>query len=226
MTEHEERDPELYALMPLDTQQGPALRNRPDRNAALVESALAEWQAPALASRRSPWATLAMAASILLGVGLAARALYVRVTDEPQQAASVSQSAAPLPAPRSTPAVEAKARDVVHPVREEPSAVETRKARQRGSEDWLKRGNRLRAEGRFQDAVTAYSRVVREDNGASAYVARVAAGSLKLEHLNDPRGAQALFLAAQKQFPGGSLEVEIERGLAQASRRLLGSDAP
>jgi hypothetical protein len=54
----------------------------------------------------------------------------------------------------------------------------------------------------------------------SAYVARVAAGSIRLDHLGDARGALQLFREAVAARPGGALEIEARQGIARSWRKL------
>lgn len=86
--------------------------------------------------------------------------------------------------------------------------------------DLLREANALRGQGAFPAAERLYLRVVREHpRSGSAYVANVAAASLRLERLNNPRGALALYRTALRDNPSGSLAPEIRRGIAIAARR-------
>jgi len=87
--------------------------------------------------------------------------------------------------------------------------------------DLLARANQLRAQGRFRRAESVYRAAARAGRGSlTAYVAQVAAGGIRLDHLNDPRGARDAYLAARRAQPGGPLDVEVQQGLATAARQL------
>ena len=91
----------------------------------------------------------------------------------------------------------------------------------RAPEDWLVEGNRLRAERRWAKADDAYTRAAQHaPNTQTAYVARVASGAVRLEHLGDARGALARYRAAQEQLPRGALAEEILWGIVEAERAL------
>jgi TolA-binding protein len=91
----------------------------------------------------------------------------------------------------------------------------------RAPEDWLVEGNRLRAERRWAKADDAYTRAAQHaPNTQTAYVARVASGAVRLEHLGDARGALARYRAAQEQLPHGALAEEILWGIVEAERAL------
>ncbi|MFY2562705.1 tetratricopeptide repeat protein [Corallococcus terminator] len=88
-------------------------------------------------------------------------------------------------------------------------------------EDLLRRANEHRATGQWKAAEALYLRVIRTDpRGMSAYVARVASGSLRLEHLGDARGALRQYQEAQRGWPGGVLEEEASHGVTEALRAL------
>jgi TolA-binding protein len=54
----------------------------------------------------------------------------------------------------------------------------------------------------------------------AAYVARVAAASLELEHLSNPLKARKLFEVALQGRPKGALDLEARQGLSVALRDL------
>jgi tetratricopeptide (TPR) repeat protein len=101
------------------------------------------------------------------------------------------------------------------------SRAEEPRASTRAPEDWLVEGNRLRAERRWAKADDAYTRAaLHAPNTQTAYVARVASGAVRLEHLGDARGALARYRAAQEQLPRGALAEEILWGIVEAERAL------
>ncbi|AKF83800.1 hypothetical protein MFUL124B02_38055 [Myxococcus fulvus 124B02] len=88
-------------------------------------------------------------------------------------------------------------------------------------EDLLRRANAHRATGQWKAAEALYLRVIRaEPQGMSAYVARVASGALRLEHLGDARGALRQYQEALNGWPGGLLEEEASHGVTEALRAL------
>ncbi|QQR47174.1 tetratricopeptide repeat protein [Myxococcus xanthus] len=93
-------------------------------------------------------------------------------------------------------------------------------------EDLLLKANELRSEGRWKEAEALYLRVIRaEPSSLASYVARVASGSLRLEHLGDARGALRQFKAALRVQPRGVLDQEAQHGIAEAHRVLGNRDA-
>ncbi|MCA9574100.1 MAG: hypothetical protein R3B40_03035 [Polyangiales bacterium] len=87
--------------------------------------------------------------------------------------------------------------------------------------DLLREANALRGQSQFAAAERLYVRVAREHPGSSsAYVAKVAAASLRLERLGNARGALSLYRAALRESPNGSLVQEVRRGIALSHRRL------
>jgi|GEM_PF-3162524 len=99
-------------------------------------------------------------------------------------------------------------------------ALTTRRALS-APEDLLQKANQLRAAGRFRDAAQTYSLVYdRFPKSQAAYVARVAAGSLELEHLSNPLEARKLFESALQDRPKGALDLEARQGLSVALRDL------
>ncbi|MFP2958699.1 tetratricopeptide repeat protein [Myxococcus sp. 1LA] len=93
-------------------------------------------------------------------------------------------------------------------------------------EDLLLKANGLRSEGRWKEAESLYLRVIRaEPSSLASYVARVASGSLRLEHLGDAPGALRQFKAALRLHPRGVLDQEAQHGIAEAHRVLGNRDA-
>ncbi|AKQ67167.1 hypothetical protein A176_004079 [Myxococcus hansupus] len=96
----------------------------------------------------------------------------------------------------------------------------------RAAEDLLLKANGLRSKGQWKEAESLYLRVIRaQPSSLAAYVARVASGSLRLEHLGDARGALLQFKAALRLQPRGVLDQEAQHGLAEAHRVLGDRDA-
>ena len=77
------------------------------------------------------------------------------------------------------------------------------------------------AAGRFREAAQTYSLVYdRFPKTQAAYVSRVAAASLELEHLSNPLKARKLFESALQERPKGALDLEARQGLSTALRDL------
>lgn len=210
-------DPELAARFELDAGAGPAPRLGAQRAAEMVHRAL-DAASPALgsgASARAARPVWTVRTLVATGAGIAlvggAAALYERYaapdagpahTAPMQSGAPAGLEATDTPAPASAPT--------------DPSVPATSPG-----DDLLKHANRLRARADFGSAERLYTRVFVEHPGSlAAYVARVAAASIRLEHLGDARGARALLHEALREQPGGSLDLEIHSGLAKAARVL------
>lgn len=87
------------------------------------------------------------------------------------------------------------------------------------ADDLLRRANALRSQRRWGEAERAYVEVTSAHSAThAAYVARVAAAALRLEHLGDAAGAARLYRAAIAH--GGALDAEARHGLARAYARL------
>jgi tetratricopeptide (TPR) repeat protein len=135
----------------------------------------------------------------------------VTAQEPPAPAASIAQGTT-QPQPEVTAAASAKTQ-AVQPAHAETGAGHV--------QDLLRRANRLRGEGQYRSAERTYLRVVAQSpSGAPAYSARVAAGALRIERLNDPRGALQLYADALRISPSGALSPEIHEGMAQAYRKL------
>lgn len=88
-------------------------------------------------------------------------------------------------------------------------------------EDLMKQANEQRRARRWPAAEALYQRVMTEHPGTSAaYVAAIAAASIRLDHLGDPRGALALYRSALRRGPDRALAEEARWGVAEAHRAL------
>ncbi|ADO70806.1 tetratricopeptide repeat protein [Stigmatella aurantiaca] len=236
MSHFKQDDEEPWDLLsPLDDRSGPARRISRQKAADMVRAALdAAEQTPPPSrpvSRRWPRAawvggSILVAAAAVAGIG--------RLMGEPPPAPP-SAGESPMPADVSPPAApEAPAPAHVEPPPEEaredtqealpppePPRKESRPARILAPEDLLRMANAHRIAGRWKEAEALYQRVIRaHPKGMSAYVARVASGSLRLEHLGDARGALRQFQEALRQQPNGVLSHEASHGVAEAWRAL------
>lgn len=89
----------------------------------------------------------------------------------------------------------------------------------------MKQANEQRRARQWQAAEALYQRVMREHPGTSAaYVAAIAAASIRLDHLGDARGALRLYQSALASGVNRALAEEARWGLAEA-HRALGDDA-
>ncbi|MBZ4408665.1 hypothetical protein ACJ2CR_33155 [Myxococcus faecalis] len=132
-------------------------------------------------------------------------------------AAARAQSVPPGPEGVAPQVPDAVALESITPVKPRMSAPSAAPA----PEDLLRRANAHRATGQWKAAEALYLRVIRaEPQGMSAYVARVASGALRLEHLGDARGALRQYQEALKGWPGGLLEEEASHGVTEALRAL------
>ncbi|RYZ34094.1 MAG: tetratricopeptide repeat protein [Myxococcaceae bacterium] len=217
-------------LRPLDDESGPARRLSRQRSSALVaaalEAALQPGTPPTPSRRRRPPVWL-MAGAALVFTGAAAAAVWrlsrpepsppgvlTPGVPEPTQVATLEPVRLPEPEPAPTePFV------IEHPRPSRPAAGVTREASR--PEDLLRQANALRTEGKWKEAEALYLRVIRaQPSSLAAYVARVASGSLRLEHLGDAKGALRQFQEAQRFQPGGMLDPEARHGEAEAYRAL------
>jgi tetratricopeptide (TPR) repeat protein len=104
------------------------------------------------------------------------------------------------------------------PVDEEP--VDEEREERTGGE-LLAEANALRAQRRWADAERVYATLLRTHRGTSdAYAAMIAAASLRLEKLRNPRGALTLYRQALRSRPRGHLAEEARLGIAQCQRAL------
>ncbi len=219
-------------LRALDGDAGPARHLPAAALEALAASAVERAFPVALApgARRSAprWA---MAAAVLACTSAAAAFVAgQRLAPRPAAPAVVPSSAAPVEPVRGpgaargpdhralpVPSVEdARAASSAPPP--EPAAAPLASELAPPPEDLLRAANQLRQQGRWREAERAYGRVMERYPGtATAYVARVAAASLRLDHLGDPAGALALYRGA---LAGGALGEEALLGTARCHRAL------
>lgn len=232
-------DPEIQLpiTLHLDNQPGPAARIPQDRMHAMVATALAEYdkihlpqaeQAPAttstLASKATPWLVGAGSALVIISGVMTAR--YFLDAPEPKPMPTPVAEVAPAQPPMAaevTPEPELAEPSPAVEIDEAPSASDKgRRALTRNApEDLLQKANQLRAAGRFREAAQTYSLVYdRFPKSQAAYVARVAAAALELEHLSNPLKARKLFESALQDRPKGALDLEARQGLSVALRDL------
>lgn len=221
----------------LDDQPGPAAYITRTKSDAIIASALeqAGFQETPIAPvvtpsgfvKRKGRAGARLVAAVALvaffGVGSASAAVmwYLETRSEP----TLEQAPSPAPKPRRSvrrdkPRQETQATPPTPALLPE-MVVEATPRERRAPEDWLEEGNRMRAERRWARADEAYSRALESaPRSQTAYVARVASAAVRLEHLNDARGALSLYRAALRQSPDGALREEILLGIADAERAL------
>ncbi len=177
--------------------------------------------------RRSLWVT----GACLVLVGAAAASVWHFRTSRPEmqpvpRPVEVASPAPPPPvveAPRPEPVVPPAPVSPVEPMVPAPPepVVRHRPAAPTEPEDLLRRANERRAAGGWREAEMLYQRVIRSYPGTdSAYVARVASGELRLQHLGDAQGALRQFQQALRMQPHGVLSEEARHGVAEAWRAL------
>ena len=240
-------EPEFHVPlpMPLDGHAGPAPRVSAEQTNALLGAALLAFdQLHPAAGAHAPverfWAapkTWAVAASTLLALmGGAAAARYYLHFGEPAAAPVAPAATTPTPSiqPTQVPALVAPVQEPTEAQPDSPVAPHasaprldrdterSNRAAVRGApEDLLQKANHQRALGQFTDAAQTYALVYeRFPRSVSAYVARVAAGAIELEHLSNPTLARKLFDQALREQPRGALDLEARQGLSVALRDL------
>jgi tetratricopeptide (TPR) repeat protein len=241
-------DPEIQLPinLSLDNHAGPASRIPQERLESMVATALVEFDklhpaqtqpaaksSIATTSVKSTWLVAAGSAVLIAGGMLAARYF---TTPEPK-ALPPAPAAVVAPAPEPTLPPTAAVPDADDSVSQDQAEQEVdeaspnarvldkgRRSALRGTsapEDLLQKANQLRAAGQFRDAAQTYSLVYdRFPKSQAAYVSRVAAGSLELEHLSNPLKARKLFESALTDRPKGALDLEARQGLSVALRDL------
>jgi tetratricopeptide (TPR) repeat protein len=205
----------------------------PRRANAIIQGALDSWQVEQPRVIHGRWKrALLLAAATFAVASAAAGLLYVGYADRPAPSISpvdVRPSASPKPADKpvltpdteinaaasSTPGTSSTARD------ESSWRTAPPRPRPQLAEDLLLVANKLRAQRKWSAAEQTYRRVCTlYPNSASAYVASIAAGSIRLEHLADPRGALDAYSKALAVNPRGALDIEARLGLARSWQQL------
>jgi hypothetical protein len=236
-------DPEIQLpiTIALDNHAGPAARIPQERLESMVATALVEFDklhvpqtdataTSTLTAKPTAWLVAAGGALVLVGSVLTARYFL----DAPEPKSMPTPVAVLAPAAPSQPPMAAAvmpepevvessiADDANEAIDKADKADKGRRALARSApEDLLQKANQLRAAGRFREAAQTYSIVYdRFPKSQAAYVARVAAGSLELEHLSNPLKARKLFELAVQDRPRGALDLEARQGLSVALRDL------
>lgn len=209
-----------------------------------VTPSRAETQPTGSLAKPSPWAVAAgTALAIVAGAAAARFAFYdssaaTTKTTKPALAPSAPAGAVSSPTPAREEPIAPPARGMsplgtpssagtaAGPMTLTPSEepVKSRRTPVRGvnaPDDLLQKANQQRAAGRFRNAAQTYALVYeRFPKSQAAYVARVAAASLELEHLSNPTRARKLFQQALTERPQGALDLEARQGLSVALRDL------
>lgn len=237
MSQYKDDGEEPFELLtPLDDRSGPARRISRQKAADMVRAALDEAGAQPSSAPPKPvhrrWSRAAWTGGSLLVTAAAAAGIgHLISAPSPGPGSSVNapvpppaepvppeapSPAPPEPAPAAVPEAAPEEAPPPEPVRKEP-----RPAKVLAPEDLLRMANAHRVAGRWKEAEALYQRVIRANPGdMAAYVARVASGSLRLEHLGDARGALRQFQEAQRLQPQGVLSHEASHGVAEAWRAL------
>lgn len=223
-------------LPPLDSNAGPARRISALRASALIDAALdSAYGEPARRTSRRPNKVLVLIAAC--GVAASAFAFdafwrrhhrghdpgpsrVLRAAPVPSRSEPIVTTTSREPAPAaSSVQVAPMAVPAILPVSSRPIA--SRVQTTRDAADLLRMANELRGRRRWREAEAAYRAVLRAaPGGDDAYAAAIAAASLDLEHLGNPRGALRLFRDALAARPSGALAEEARYGIAEAYRAL------
>jgi hypothetical protein len=207
--------------LPLDDGLGPAPPITNEHADALIAAAIRTHAIPdpvrVLRPRRPRWVFLAAAAALMLVIGTALAAVLPRIFRAPPPAiapavTATTEATAPIvSAPEIAPA----------PTETEPAPSATVAPKEIPSADLLRRANDQRKKHQWKDAETTYESVIaRSPHGEDGYTATVAAASLRLEHMNDPKTALRLYRVALSDRPNGSLSEEAHWGVAECQRAL------
>ncbi len=234
--EHEEP---FDLLAPLDDLPGPAPSLSPEKAAALIQGALAgafpvapapaPVQVPAPTPAPPPVRARVPRSVWVMGAGVAVVGAVVAVgmwrgRREPPRVAPpppVAETRPVPPPPEPVPPVPVTP-EPVPPVAVTPEPVPVPAPRAAAEpEDLLRRANERRAQGQWRAAETLYLRVIQASPGSeSAYVALVASGGLRVEHLDDARGGLRQYQQALRLRARGALSEEARHGVARAWRAL------
>jgi hypothetical protein len=237
MGENSDFSAQTPLLDALDGREGPASRISAAERAALIDSVL-ERALPTPARVSPARRAFFLVAAALLVTGVAGAFVFAPrwfggvppASSSPADASSGgarridsgfrlrnSESRELAPSPGAAPETTSPA--VLPPGPPTPSASErSPSARAAGPADLLKEANQLRGQGRWAEAERIYAQVA-NGYGSSAQgpVAALAAGSLRLEHLSDPRGALRFY---QRAARAPSLAAEAQLGIANTYRAL------
>jgi tetratricopeptide (TPR) repeat protein len=228
----EDREP-FELLTSLGEGPGPARRISARHAAVLVRGALDAFglppepvsepkPSPATGAWKGLWVTgggLVLAGVAALGLWRANRPVAPppappRVIEAPR-----GPEPRPAPPPPEAPAVVEAAPPAAPPA--VPTTVPTAPTPAVEPEDLLRRANERRAAGQWREAESLYQRVLQGAPGTNAaYVALVASAGLRLEHLDDARGALRQYQQARRTRPHGMLGEEVDLGLAETWRAL------
>ncbi len=211
------------APIDLDPRPGPALPLSREDEDRIVGSVLDAHFAAQAAPRR-PWLPILAAAAVLLAVSGAMAAWMATPDPVPPRPRPPPASAPVIAAPDPPPEVAPPS----PPIPPGPPSRPTRPrhAKPKAAEDLLAKANALRARSRWRRAESVYVEVAERFPGSgSAYVALVAAGALRLEHLDDARRALQLLARAARLRENGPLDAEIVWNESRAHRRLHHDEA-
>lgn len=229
-----DREHRLCELLILDDRPGP-FRFSPNRADTLVANALDAWAAIAIRSIPAPLPirkTLLWAAAVFSLAGAAAALFYAnQFEDQPSDSStsnyrppSNQDKAAGASPHQLSPTARKSPPDALNTVEKVASSASPTVANATArpfAGDPLQRANRFRQQRKWQAAEQTYRQVCTMYPGsASAYVALIAAAALRLDHLDNPRGALALFHQAVSYKPRGALDVEARLGIARSWQQL------
>jgi tetratricopeptide (TPR) repeat protein len=217
---HDQEDAMLF--VPIADEPGPALPFSNAEADAVARAVVRRVQrrAPPLRQVLQAAAGVVVALAVA-GAAAAAVTTYLSRAEStrgtaPEGKSEVAPSArrVPRPAPSEAPPPPAIA-PTTAPAMPEPSVTPSR------TRDLLREANRLRGAGSYRQAERLYTEISRSTADAdAAYAARIAAASLRLEQLANPRGALALYRESLRSRSSGPLSEEARYGVAQCHRAL------
>jgi len=218
---------QIKELFPLDDQPGP-MKFSNKRADAILNHALDVWENERIQTkpRIFPFKRVALLAAAVFAVSSAAALTYVWSPAEKSTPVAPREVPSPVQKKRSTrpqPPPQEVSSEVEEPavVPEKTVTRNHNKPAPQRVDDLMQRANQLLQQKRWRDAEQTYYKVYKRYPGTmSAYVALVAAASIRLEHLDNPKGAIALYQYAIRSNPRGALDLEAHFGIAQSWREL------
>jgi tetratricopeptide (TPR) repeat protein len=205
--------PDLRGSLRLDGHHGPASRISRTRAAELIEKAMERADTPMVPRPRSKawsWPSRALLVPVAAAIPLAllAGAAAYFVSSHHAGFANIGAEPArqaPERAPRPSAWTESP----------EPSGDRLDPA------PMLEKANELRAKAEWLAATELYERTAQVDpNGVEAYEAMIAAGSLRMQHLGDAKGALRLLTAAVALRPADARSKDARWERIEALRAL------
>lgn len=208
-----------FDAIPLDAQDRVASQR-------IAQAALGRERRASAPSRLAPMVAAAIALLVLATAGGTAALIYVlryegKVVEEPQPEAPATpvreqRRRGARPAPESE-----EARPIELPLVEIETERRERREPAATAAELLTRATEARRAGEYREAARLYERLQRTyPTSREARVSQIALGRVRLDHLDDPRGALAQFRSYLTSNRSGALAEEARVGAALALRRL------